>query len=125
MPAGFLEENETPEDGAKREAKEEALCDIVLDALLAVYSIARLSQVQLFYRARLAAEDFAPGTESLEVRLFAWEEIPWTELAFPSVRWALDHYARTKDAAVFTPGSNPEAPQAPPRSDGASGTAPG
>jgi len=125
LPAGFLEENETPEDGAKREAREEASCDIVLDALLAVYSIARLSQVQLFYRARLPEPRFAPGTESLEVKLFAWEEIPWTELAFPSVRRALDHYARTKDREVFTPGSNPEASQALPRFGGASGTAPG
>ena len=40
LPAGFLEEHETPEDGARREAKEEAECDIVLDALLAVYSVA-------------------------------------------------------------------------------------
>jgi len=124
LPAGFLEENETPEDGAKREAKEEAMCDIVLDALLAVYSVARLSQVQLFYRARLATPDFAPGTESLEVALFAWEEIPWTELAFPSVHWALHHYRKTKDLDVFTLGSNPPAPAAP-RSGGASGTAPG
>lgn len=107
LPAGYLEEHETPEDGARREAKEEALCDIVLDALLAVYSIARLSQVQLMYRARLAAPHFGAGAESLEVKLFAWEDIPWTELAFPSVLWALNQYRETKDLAVFAPGSNP------------------
>ena len=85
LPAGYLEEHETPEQGARREAKEEAECDIVLDALLAVYAIPRISQVQLMYRARLEAPVFSPGAESLEVKLFAWEDIPWTDLAFPSV----------------------------------------
>ena len=109
LPAGFLEEHETPEDGAKREAKEEADCEIVLDALLAVYSVPRISQVQLMYRGRLRTPHFAPGPESLEVALFAWEDIPWTELAFPSVTWALNHYRETKDQAVFAPRANPAA----------------
>ncbi len=108
LPAGFLEEHETPEAGAIREAREEAECDIVLDALLAVYSVPRISQVQLMYRASLKSPQFAPGAESLEVRLFAWEDIPWTELAFPSVKWALNQYHATKDFQVFAPGTNPE-----------------
>src|ERR1700748_2049394 len=77
LPAGFLEEHETPEAGAIREAREEAECDIVLDALLAVYSIPRLSQVQLMYRAHLGQEQFGAGAESLEVKLFSWDDIPW------------------------------------------------
>ncbi len=109
LPAGFLEEHETPEDGARREAKEEADCEIVLDALLAVYSVPRISQVQLMYRGRLKTPHFAPGTESLEVALFAWEDIPWTELAFPSVKWALDHFRQTADLTVFAPFGNPVA----------------
>src|SRR5580698_8751447 len=107
LPAGFLEEHETPEDGAKREAKEEAECEIELDALLAIYSVPRISQVQLMYRARLRSPHFAPGTESLEVKLFAWEDIPWTDLAFPTVVWALNHYRDTKDLRVFAPWTNP------------------
>ncbi|MBL6853294.1 MAG: NUDIX hydrolase [Alphaproteobacteria bacterium] len=107
LPAGYLEEHETPEEGARREAREEAECEIVLDALLAVYSIPRLSQVQLMYRARMAEEKFAAGAESLEVRLFAWEDIPWTEIAFPSVHWALKHWRETRDNQMFGPFSNP------------------
>jgi choline-glycine betaine transporter len=45
--------------------------------------------------------------KALEVHLFSWEDIPWTELAFPSVAWALEHYRATKDLAVFAPGTNP------------------
>lgn len=107
IPAGYMELNESVEDAARREAREEACADITLDALLAVYSIRRLSQVQIFYKARLEEGQFAPGVESLDVRLFAWEDIPWSELAFPSVHWVLRHYASVRSASVFAPFSNP------------------
>jgi ADP-ribose pyrophosphatase YjhB (NUDIX family) len=107
LPAGYLEEHETPEDGARREAREEASCEIVLESLLAVYAIPRLSQVQLMYRAHLETETFGPGTESLDVALLPWDDIPWAEIAFPSVHWALDHWRETKDRTVFAPFSNP------------------
>lgn len=107
LPAGFLEEHETPEDGARREAREEAEADIEINALLAVYAVPHISQVQLMYRAVLASPTFAAGPESLEVRLFLWDEIPWGELAFPSVNWALKHYRESKDSEVFAPFANP------------------
>jgi ADP-ribose pyrophosphatase YjhB (NUDIX family) len=90
LPAGYLELGETVEEGARREAWEEAQARIVLQGVLAVYSIARLGQVQVFFRAHLAEPGFCAGPESLEVRRFAWHEIPWDEIAFPSVRWALN-----------------------------------
>jgi len=107
LPAGYLEEHETPEDGARREALEEACATIVIDALLAVYTVPHISQVQLMYRARLENPSFAPGIESLEVELFEWDRIPWSELAFPSVKWALSHYDQVRAKAAFAPFSNP------------------
>ena len=107
LPAGFLEEHETPENGARREAREEAEADIEINALLAVYAVPHISQVQLMYRARLSRPEFSAGPESLEVQLFAWDEIPWDLLAFPSARWALEHYRESKDLQVFAPFGNP------------------
>jgi ADP-ribose pyrophosphatase YjhB (NUDIX family) len=107
IPAGYLELNETTMDGARREAWEEAYAKIEIDGLLAVYSIPRLSQVQLIYRARLATPDFAPGPETIETRLYDWSEIPWDELAFPSVRWALNHYRESATDRIIAPRSNP------------------
>ena len=89
LPAGYLEMGETVEEGARREAWEEAQARIETQGVLAVYSIARLGQVQVMFRAQLDPPDFAAGPESLEVRAFPWNEIPWDELAFPTVRWAL------------------------------------
>ncbi len=105
--AGYLELHETPEDGARREAWEEARAQIRINALLGLYTIPRISQVQMIYRATLAAPDFSPGEESQEVALFDWQDIPWDDIAFPSVHWALHHYWETKDRDVFQPGTNP------------------
>jgi ADP-ribose pyrophosphatase YjhB (NUDIX family) len=107
LPAGFMEERETAEEGAMREAMEEACAKIEIDGLLAVYSVPRISQVQLMYRARLIDPAIAPGPESTDVMLVTWDEIPWADLAFPSVKWALDHFAAWK-AGASAPFSNPE-----------------
>jgi len=107
LPAGFMELNETPEEGAMREAWEEACAKIAIDALLAVYSVPRISQVQLIYRATLAEPGFSAGPESLEVELFDWAGIPWDELAFPSVKWALNEYKSRLGQTIFAPGVNP------------------
>jgi ADP-ribose pyrophosphatase YjhB (NUDIX family) len=107
LPAGYMELNETTAEGAKREAWEEAQARIDLDGVLAVYSIPRLSQVQVIYRARLQSADVAPGVETAEVGLFRWEEIPWPDLAFPSVRWALDHYRQALARPGYPTQGNP------------------
>lgn len=107
LPAGYLEQHESAADGALREAWEETRARIEIDQLLAVYSIPRISQVQLIYRARLLSPDVSPGEESLEVGLFDWDRVPWDELAFPSVGWALNHHREVAGEAVFAPRGNP------------------
>ena len=112
LPAGYMELNETTAAGAVREAWEEARARITPEALLAVYDVTRISQVQLIYRARLDDPAIAPGPESLEVGLFRWEEIPWDALAFPTVRWALEAHRRIPAGPPFAPATNPpEAPE--------------
>ena len=108
LPAGYMELGETAQAGAMREAREEAEADIALDGVLALYSIARIGQVQVLFRARFAAfPHFAAGPESLEVALFAWDDIPWTDLAFPTVRWALEAWRANPDGPLGAPAGNP------------------
>ncbi len=106
LPAGFMELGETVEDAARREAQEEALADIEIERILAVYSVPRIGQVQVMFRARLKGE-FGIGPESEEVALYEWADIPWSELAFPTVVWALTHYAETRAQRGFPPFLNP------------------
>ena len=107
LPAGFMEEHETTMEGARREAREEAFADIEIDALIGIYNVPRISQVHMYYRARLLSPDVACGVESAEVGLFRWEDIPWPEIAFPTVHWALGHYTEIKELASFAPRSEP------------------
>jgi ADP-ribose pyrophosphatase YjhB (NUDIX family) len=105
-PAGFMEEGESTSQGAAREAFEEACVKVDIDALLGIYEVPRISQVHFMYRGRLVG-DFAPGPESLEVKLFAYEDIPWDELAFPTGTWALKDWAQVQGQARFIPFANP------------------
>lgn len=107
LPAGYLELGESADEGARREAWEEARAEIEIDQLLGVYAIRRISQIQLIYRARLVSEEVAAGPESEAVGLFAWEDIPWDEIAFPSVYWALQDYRSLRHATQFAPRGNP------------------
>ena len=108
LPAGYLELNETTAEGAIREAWEEARATLEIRALLAVYNIPRISQVQLFYLADLADADVSPGPESEAVALYGWDDIPWDEIAFPSVRWALNHWHEMRGRDAFPPCTNPD-----------------
>ena len=107
LPAGFLELHESAAAGAAREAWEEARAKIEIDQLLAIYSIPRISQIQLIFRAALATPEVEAGPETLELDLFPWRDIPWDDIAFPSVNWALDHYQEVRDQAIFAPRVNP------------------
>lgn len=107
LPAGYMELNESTEEGARREAWEEARARITLNALLAVYNIPRINQVQLIYRASLDDPAVSPGPETEAIRLVPWRAIPWDDLAFPTVAWALNEHARRQGQTAFAPGTNP------------------
>jgi ADP-ribose pyrophosphatase YjhB (NUDIX family) len=92
VPAGFMENGEAVQDAAAREAQEEALADVEIGSLVAMVNVIRAHQVHIIFRARLKNTDFGVGPESLEVGLFDERDIPWPEIAFLSVEFALRRY---------------------------------
>ena len=96
LPAGFMENGETTEEAAMRETLEEAGARVEIRALYSLFSIPHISQVYMFYRGRLTDGRFRAGCESLECRLFAEDEIPWEQLAFPVVEETLQRYYRDR-----------------------------
>ena len=98
LPAGFLENDETVEQGALRETIEEANADVELVRLFSLYSIPAIGQVYAFFLANLKNVNFHPGMETELTTLFAEDEIPWNEIAFASVRFTLDQYFLEKDS---------------------------
>ncbi|SRR5579871_1264435 len=101
LPAGFMENGETTAEAAARETLEEANARVDLMELYTVYSVSHVNQVHLYYRAVLLDTAFAPGAESLEVRLFTESEIPWPALAFRTVAVTLKHFYSDRAAGSF------------------------
>jgi ADP-ribose pyrophosphatase YjhB (NUDIX family) len=103
VPAGFMEERESTAEGAAREAWEEAEARIEIDALLGIYEVPRISQVHMMYRGRIVDDAFGCGPESLEAALFAYEDIPWDQIAFPTGVRALRDWHATRHETSFVP----------------------
>ena len=92
LPSGFMEMGESLEQGAKREALEEANLEISIKMLYGTYSIPEIGQVLFIYIAKILNEDFKAADETSEVRLFDIDTIPWDKIAFPSVQYFLNKY---------------------------------
>ena len=92
LPAGFMELNETVAQGAARETVEEAGAQFEIQDLFTLMNVTRVGQVHFFYRAQLTSDQFNPGHETQEARLFSEHEIPWDEIAFRTVKETLQHY---------------------------------
>lgn len=96
LPAGFMELGETVAGGAARETLEEAMATVELGNLFAMVDVVHAGQVHLFYTGRLVG-DFGAGEETLEAELFSEDEIPWDDIAFQSVEFALRRYLEDRD----------------------------
>jgi ADP-ribose pyrophosphatase YjhB (NUDIX family) len=101
LPAGFLENGESLAAGAQRETIEEASARVDVGDLYTVISLPYINQVYVMFRARLVDLGFGPGTESLEVRLFREEDVPWEELAFRTITRTLRNYFLDRKLGVF------------------------
>ena len=88
-PAGFLENGESLEEGAQREAYEEAFAEIDISHLIGTYSLTGINQIHIIYAATMSKPEFKSSVESSEVLLFKKNNIPWETLAFPVIRGAL------------------------------------
>lgn len=102
LPAGFMELGETMQAGAARETDEEAGAEVEMGAFFSFMSIPSISQVHVFYLARLLSERFKPGVETIEARLFSEAEVPWDKLAFTAVRETLRHFFDDRRRGVFS-----------------------
>ncbi len=93
-----MENGESMQTGAARESMEEALARVEIGSLVAIVHVLRAQQVHVMFRAKLLNLDFGAGAESLEVALLDESEIPWKDMAFPSVDYALKRYLEDRRA---------------------------
>lgn len=96
FPSGYLDKGETPEIGAKREAYEEVNIKIKLERLFGVVTVKKKNLIQFIFIAKQVSQSFKPGIETLDAKYYDFSDIPWKDLAFPSVKWALINYKKQK-----------------------------
>lgn len=101
LPAGFMENGETTQQAAVRETIEEADARVDIQGLYMVFNLPQISQVYIFFRADVIDGQYGVGVESLECRLFEEHEIPWHELAFPTIGRALKYYFSDRQSGLF------------------------
>jgi ADP-ribose pyrophosphatase YjhB (NUDIX family) len=92
VPAGFMENGETTYEGAMRETVEEANARVEIHDLFVTVNLPHINQVYMLFRGRLLDLEYSPGDESLEVELMDESQMPWREMAFPTVTEALKLY---------------------------------
>lgn len=103
LPAGFLELGETVAQGAMRETEEESGAQVIIGDLYCMFNLPHIGQIYMMYLAELPEPIFSSYTdESLEVKLFAEEEIPWRELAFRTMWRTLHHYFEDRKTGKFS-----------------------
>ncbi|PIE60917.1 MAG: NUDIX hydrolase [Desulfobacterales bacterium] len=107
LPAGYLENGESVQDGAVRETLEETLARVEIIAPYRMFNIVFVEQIYMMFRAKLLSDDYGPTPESTDVRLFCEEDIPWDEIAFDVIRRTLEDFFRDRaDGHDPTPKGN-------------------
>lgn len=102
VPAGFMENGETLQQAAARETFEEAEARVNIGELYYVFSLPHINQVYLFFQGEVIDGKYGVGEESLESRLFEEHEIPWDELAFPTITDSLEAFFEDRKRGQFS-----------------------
>ena len=98
-----MENDESLPEGALRETWEEAQAKVEIVQLLSVISLPIVDQVHCFFLADMPEANFATTEESIEIALFAADEIPWQEIAFETVSTTLKHYVNVVQQKLEQP----------------------
>lgn len=101
LPAGFMENGETTLEGARRESREEANVELLGLELYTMIDIPHINQVYIFFLSQMTDPKYSPGLESLEVELFSEADVPWSDIAFPSVKITLEHFFSDRKTGHF------------------------
>jgi ADP-ribose pyrophosphatase YjhB (NUDIX family) len=94
FPGGYTDVGEPTTVAAAREAQEEVGLNVEVLDLVGVYSYRGERVVLVVYDGRVVAGEPRGNDETLDVKAFPVEEIPWDELAFPSTREALEAWMK-------------------------------
>jgi len=94
FPGGFVERGETAEAAAEREVLEETGLEVRVSGIVGLYSYEGQVPAIAVFSARVVGGEPLPLDETMALRGYGRDEIPWSDLAFPSTEDALKDYLR-------------------------------
>jgi 8-oxo-dGTP diphosphatase len=94
QPGGFMEIDETVQQGAIRETLEETGLVVEPGDIVGLYTRPEAAIVVIAFVARITGGAPRRTAEALEIRPFAPGAIPWSEIAFRTTEWALRDWIR-------------------------------
>jgi ADP-ribose pyrophosphatase YjhB (NUDIX family) len=94
FPGGFVERGEKAEAAAEREVLEETGLEVRVSSIVGLYSYEGQIPAIAVFRADVTAGKPLPLDETMDVKTFSRDGLPWAELAFPSTEQALKDYLR-------------------------------
>jgi ADP-ribose pyrophosphatase YjhB (NUDIX family) len=94
FPGGFVERGEVAEAAAARETLEETGLEIETTGIVGLYTYEHQIPAIAVFAARVTGGEPMPLDETLDVRAFPRDGLPWSEMAFPSTEHALKDYLR-------------------------------
>lgn len=103
QPGGFMEKGEQPEQAVLRELEEETQVRLIESSLelFAIGSLPMMNQVYLVYRGEMRDAKLGSSEEAPEVRLFAEDEAPWQNCAYPDLETVTRHFYRDHHKATY------------------------
>jgi ADP-ribose pyrophosphatase YjhB (NUDIX family) len=102
LPSGFMESDETPQECARREAKEETNLETEIGEVFGVYAAGddpRAKVVLVVFLGKIIGGELQAGDDAKRVKYFAPQELP-ENIAFRAHRKALREYYARKNIPV-------------------------
>lgn len=92
IPGGFMENKESVESGALREMMEETGCEGTIVGVHSIFTVLPVDQVHTCFLVEMTHFNYTLTPESTEIQLFDEQDIPWSDIAFVSNKFALKRY---------------------------------